>query len=123
MKNKNIYDIEFNDIAFIENEGRKAIVIYGKTQKTANALYLALKEKGFDLKHRVEKSGFYTICIDVKSYSNKLILETKLNKTNFPKLIWIDNSNIGWLVVAYKDGNNTQLIEPPLPIVSYTHPN
>ncbi|NQY10444.1 MAG: hypothetical protein HRT71_13145 [Flavobacteriales bacterium] len=122
MANKNIHEIEFNDIGFVEKDGRKALIVFGKTQQTAKRLFEALKD-GFNLRHTVERGGKYTIGLDVVNFGSTLMLETQLTRSDNPALQWLDNSSIGFLLVAYKDGMNTEMLEPAFSIISHTHPN
>ncbi|WP_299546926.1 hypothetical protein [Seonamhaeicola sp.] len=123
MTAKNIKDIEFNDIAFIEQQGRKAIILYGKDKQKAENLHQAMMEKGFNFKHQPEANGCYTIGLDVISYGMKLILETKLKKESYPQLVWLDNASISDVIIAYKEGKNTQLIQPSFSLNSWINPN
>ncbi|SFD43302.1 hypothetical protein [Algibacter pectinivorans] len=120
---KNIKDIEFNDIAFIEQKGRKAVILYGKDKIRAENLHKAMTEKGFNFKSKPESNGCYTIGLDVESYGTTLILETKLKKETYPQLVWLENSSISDVIIAYKDGKNTELIYPTFPLNSLFYPN
>tara|TARA_R110002033_G_scaffold170760_2_gene214130 strand:- start:910 stop:1287 length:378 start_codon:yes stop_codon:yes gene_type:complete len=120
---KNIKDIEFNDISFFEQDGRKAVILFGKDKTKAENLHKAMSEKGFNFKSKPESNGCYTIGLDVESYGTTLILETKLKKETYPQLIWLDNSTISDVIIAYKDGKNTELIYPTFPLNSWINPN
>ena len=115
----NIKDIEFNDIAFFEQQGRKVVILYGKDKKRAENLHKAIMEKGFNLKSKPESNGCYTIGLDVISCGMTLILETKLKKETYPQLLWLENSTVNDLLIAYKDGKNTELIQPSFPLNSW----
>ena len=117
-----ISEIEFNDIAFIEQEDRKAIILIGKTKTTAHKLHESI-QKGFSFKHKPENDGSYTFGLDIIEHKQTLILETKLKKDNYPQLLWLDNSNISDLIIAYKDGKNIELIQPSFPLNSWINPN
>lgn len=116
---KNIKDLEFNDIGFVEKGNRKALILFGKTKEKAQNLFNELK-KGFNLKHRVEKSGTYTVGVDIPSYNQTATLETSLKKEAYPQLVWLDNSNVTDLMVAYKVGDKIELIEPSFPLGTHT---
>ncbi len=123
MTDKNIKDIEFNDIAFMEQEGRKAVILFGKDEQKARNLHKAMTQEGFNFKSKSESNDCYTIGLDVKSYGMTLILETKLKKETFPKLVWLENSIATDLIIAYKVGDNTELIQPSFPLSSLFHLN
>ena len=80
-------------------------------------------EKGFNFKSKPESNGFYTIGLDVKSYGTTLILETKLKKETYPQLAWLENSSISDVIIGYKDGKNTELIQPSFPLNSLFYTN
>ncbi|WP_134355897.1 hypothetical protein [Flavobacterium psychrophilum] len=122
MMNKDISEIEFNDIAFIEQENRKAIILIGKTKETAHKLHNVIS-KGFNFKHKPEPDGSYTFGLEVTEYAKTLILETTLKKDNYPQLLWLDSSSISNLIIAYRDDKNIELIQPPFPINSWINPN
>ena len=120
--NKDISEIEFNDIAFIEQENRKAIIMIGKTKESAHNLHNAVI-KGFNFKHKIESNGNYTFGLEVIEYAKTLILETNLKKDNYPQLLWLDNSSVSDLIIAYRDGKNIELIQPSFPLNSWLNPN
>ncbi|EMY3484254.1 hypothetical protein K5L04_06955 [Flavobacterium psychrophilum] len=122
MMNKDISEIEFNDIAFIEQENRKAIILIGKTKETAHKLHNAVG-KGFNFKHKPEPNGSYTFGLEVTEYAKTIILETTLKKDNYPQLLWLDNSSISDVIIAYRDGKNIELIQPSFPLNSWINPN
>jgi len=119
MKEK---DIEFNDIAFFEQKGRKAIIIYGKDKSKAENLHKEM-QKGFNLKSKPRENGNYTFGIDLPNLEMTLILETKLKKEEYPQLLWLSNSIVNDLLIAYKVGDNTELIQPSFPLNSWVNPN
>lgn len=120
---KNIKDIEFNDIAFFEQDGRKAVILFGKDEQKSKNLHKAITEQGFNFKSKPEPNGYYTIGLDVKSYGMTLILETKLKKETCPQLLWLENSTVNDLLIAYKVDDKIELIQPSFPLNSWINPN
>ncbi|RIA10187.1 hypothetical protein OE09_2042 [Flavobacteriaceae bacterium MAR_2010_72] len=120
---KNIKDIEFNDIAFFEQEGRKAVILFGKDKTKAKNLHKAMSEKGFNFKSKCEPNGCYTVGLDVNSYEKTLILETIYKKQKLPQLVWLDNSSFSDIIIAYREEGNTELLHPSFQTNAWINPN
>jgi len=119
----NIKDIEFNDIAFFEQQGRKAVILYGKDKKRAENLHKAMSEKGFNFKSKPESNGCYTVGLDVNSYGQTLILETGYNRKTLPQVVWLDNSSFSDIIIAYREEGNTEFLNPSFSTNSWINPN
>lgn len=123
MNKKNTKDIEFNDIAFFEQDGRKAVILYGKDKAKAENLHKAMSEKGFHFKSKSEHNGCYTIGLDVISLGQTLILETVYTREKLPQVVWLDNSSFSDIIIAYRKEGKTEFLTPSFPMNSWINPN